>query len=89
MAVRATAEWPVVVWDEGGSEEKAKEEGGAYLFLNLFVAEKNTNQLFLVSIKHRGHEERTKDNNHGRKAMEDGRMEGVGDDRVGEEGDAP
>ena len=29
-------ERPVVVWDEGGSDEKAKEEVGADLFLYLF-----------------------------------------------------
>ncbi len=81
-------ERPVVVWDEGGSDEKAKEEGGADLFLNLFVAEKNANNFILVSIKCRRNKERTEDNNHERRATEYGGMEGVGEDRVGEEGDA-
>ena len=47
MAVWAIGERPVVVWDKGGSNKKAKEEVGADLFLNLFVGEKNTNNFFL------------------------------------------
>ncbi len=82
MAVRATGERPVVFWDKGGSDEKAKEEGGADLFLNLFVAEKNTNNFFLVSIKRRRNKERTKDNDHERRATEGGGRGGVGEDSV-------
>ncbi len=32
VIVWATGEQPVVVWDEGGSNEKTKEERGADLF---------------------------------------------------------
>ncbi len=46
MAIRATGERPVVVGDEGGSNKKAKEEGGADLFLNLFVGEKKLTMFF-------------------------------------------
>ncbi len=88
MAVRATAERPVVVWDEGGSEEKAKEEGGAYHFLNLFVAEKNTNHFFWSQSNAGGTRSWTKDDDHERRTTEDRGMEGVGKDRLGEEGDA-
>ncbi len=43
---------------------------------------------FLVSIKCSRHKERTKDDNHEGRATDHGGMEGVGEDRVGEKGDA-
>ncbi len=44
--------------------------------------------IFLVSIKHRGHEESTKDDNHERRAREESGMKGVGEYRGGEEGNS-
>ncbi len=44
--MKATGEWPIVVWDKGGSNEKAKEGGDADLLLDIFVGEKNTNNFF-------------------------------------------
>ena len=49
---------------------------------------KKTLTLFLISIKRSRQKERTKDDDHERRATEDGRMEGVGKDRLGEEGNA-
>ncbi len=68
MPVRATGERPIVVWDEGGSDEKAKEEGGADLFKIFLYVKIILTISFLVSIKCRGHKERTKDDDRGRGA---------------------
>ncbi len=43
---------------------------------------------FLGSIKRRGHKERSEENGHKRRAKEDGGRGGVGEDGVGEEGNA-